>query len=99
MLTHYGNTTFTYHHEFSNYMMVEGATLEDVFDYLFDVGARKFLSAKGKKQIHELFEKQDPKYLQLDEDFDDHLDNDGPEDIIEDQGMQNPNMNDQSCQH
>jgi len=30
-------------------MKVDGATLEDVFDYLFDLGAEKFLSEKGKK--------------------------------------------------
>jgi len=38
---HCGNTTFVYHSEFSKYMKVEGATSEDVFDYLFDVGAGK----------------------------------------------------------
>ena len=38
------NTIFIYHEEFSKYMKVEGATLEDVFDYLFDLGAGKFLS-------------------------------------------------------
>ena len=37
-------------------MKVEGATSQDVFDYLFDVGAGKFLSEKEKKYLHELFE-------------------------------------------
>jgi len=45
---HCENTTFAYHNEFSEYMKIEGATSEDAFDYLFDVGARKFLSKKGK---------------------------------------------------
>ena len=54
---HWGNTTFAYHNEFSKYMKVEGATWEDVFDYLIDVGAEKFLSEKGKKYLHKLFEK------------------------------------------
>jgi len=53
---HCGNTTFVYHKEFNKYMKVEGATLEDVFDYLFDLGAGKFLSEKEKKYLHELFE-------------------------------------------
>jgi len=57
ILMHCGNTTFIYHDEFSKYIKVEGATSEDVFDYLFDLGARKFLSEKGKKYLHELFEK------------------------------------------
>ena len=49
ILMHCGNTTFIYHNDFSKYMKVEGATSEDVFDYLFDLGAEKFLSEKGKK--------------------------------------------------
>jgi len=32
-----GNTTFAYHNRFNKYMKVEGASLEDAFDYLFDV--------------------------------------------------------------
>jgi len=40
-------------------MKVEGATSEDVFDYLFDLGAGKFLLEKGKTYLHELFEKWD----------------------------------------
>ena len=88
---HYGNTTFAYHNEFSEYMKVEGATSEDIFDFLFDVGAGKFLSEKGKKYPLKLFKKWDPKYLQLDEDFDDYPNNDGLEDIIGDECMQNLN--------
>ena len=34
-----------------------------------------------------LFEKWDPKHFELDEDFDDYLDNDTLEDIIGDEGM------------
>ena len=65
-------------------MKVEGSTLEDAFDYLFDIGAGKFLSKKGKKNLHELFENWDLEHLQLDEDFDDYLDNEGLENIIGD---------------
>ena len=54
---HCENTTFAYHNEFNEYMKVERATSEDVFDYLFDVGAGKFFSEKGKKYLLELFEK------------------------------------------
>ena len=68
---------------------------EDIFDYLFDVGAEKFLSAKGTKYLLELFKKFDPEYLkQLDEEFDDYLDNDGLENIIRDEVMQNLNNDD-----
>jgi len=38
-------------------LKVERATSKDIFDYLFDVGARKFLLEKEKKYLHELFEK------------------------------------------
>jgi len=69
---HCGNTIFAYHNEFNEYMRVEWATLEDVFDYLFDVGAEKFLSENTKKYLLELFEKWDLKHLQLDKDFDDY---------------------------
>jgi len=62
----------------------EGATSEDVFDYLFDLGTRKFLSKKGKKYLHELFEKWDPEHLENDEDF-----NDGLKDNTRGEGMQN----------
>jgi len=37
-------------------MKVEEAMSEDIFDYLFDVGAGKFLSENGKKYLLELFE-------------------------------------------
>jgi len=63
MLIHCENTTFGYHNEFSKYMKVEGATSEDVFDYLFHVGVGKFLSEKEKKYLHELFEKWDSEHL------------------------------------
>ena len=79
-----GNTTFIYHNDFSKYMKVEGATSEDVFDYLFDLGAGKFLSKKDKKYLHELFEKWDPQHLENDEEFNDEL-----EDNIRDESMQN----------
>ena len=45
-------------------MKVDGATSEDVFDYLFDLGAGKFLSKKRKKYLHELFERWDPEHLE-----------------------------------
>jgi len=65
---------------------------EDIFDYLFDVRAEKFLSKKEKKYLLELFEEWDPKHLkQIDEDFDDYPNNDGLEDIIGDEGIQNLN--------
>ena len=48
-LMHYENTTFTYNNEFKDYMKVEGVVSEDIFDYLFDIGAEKFLSETGKK--------------------------------------------------
>jgi len=54
---HCGNTTFAYHNEFNEYMNVEGATPEDVFYYLFNIGAEKFLSEKEKKYLLESFEK------------------------------------------
>jgi len=37
---------FASHNELNEYMKVDGATSEDVFEYLFDVGAKKFLSKK-----------------------------------------------------
>ena len=55
--------TFAYDNEFKEYMEVEGVVLEDIFDYVFDVGAKKFLLEKGKKYLLELFEKWDPKHL------------------------------------
>jgi len=57
ILMHCGNTTFIYHDEASKYMKVEGVTSEDIFDYLFNLGAENFLSEKEKKYVHELFEK------------------------------------------
>ena len=81
VLMHWGNTTFIYHDEFSKYMKVDGATSEDIFDYLFDLGAEKFLSEKGKKYLHELFKKWDPEHREIDED--------GLEDNVENKGMQN----------
>ena len=61
MLMHYENTIFVYHNDFSKYITVEGTTSKGVFDYLFNAGAEKFLSAKANKCLHELFEKWDPK--------------------------------------
>jgi len=79
---HCGNTTFIYYEKFSKYMKVKGATSWDAFDYLFDLGARKLLSEKEKKCLHELFEKWDPEHLRTYEDF-----NDGLEDNVGDEGM------------
>jgi len=75
-------------------MKVEGVASKDVFDYLFDVGAGKFLSEKEKKYLLELFKKWDPEHLQYDEDFNDYQDNNDMEDIIGDEGMQNLNNDD-----
>ena len=49
ILIHCENSTFVHHSDFSNYTKVEEATLEIVFDYLFDIGTEKFLLEKGKK--------------------------------------------------
>jgi len=57
ILMHFENTTFIYHDKFGKYMKVDGATSENIFDYLFDMGVGKFLSEKGKKYLHELFER------------------------------------------
>jgi len=56
-LMHCRNTNFIYHNEFSKYMKIETATSQDVFDYLFDVKAIKFILEKGKKYLLELFRK------------------------------------------
>ena len=94
---HCGNTTFAYSNEFNDYMKVEGALSENIFD----VAAENFLLEKGKKYLLELFEKQDPEHLkQIDEDFDDYSNNDGLKDINGDEkGMQNLNNDDQSYHH
>ena len=77
---------------------MDGVESEDIFDYLFNIGARKFLSEKGKKYLLELFEEYDQEHLnQIDEDFDDYPDNDGLKNIIRDEGMQNLNNDDQPC--
>ena len=93
ILRHCANTTFIYHDDFSKYMKIDGATSEDVFDYLFDLEAEKFVSEKGKKYLHELFEKWDLEHLENNEDF-----NDGLEDNVGDEGMQNF-KDDYSCSH
>ena len=48
---HYGNTTFIYQKEFNKYMKIEGATFEEIFDYLFDSGAEKIYQKK-KRHIY-----------------------------------------------
>ena len=57
-------------------------------------GLKNSYQKKGKKYLLELFERWDREHLQFDEDFDCYLDNDRPEDIIGDEGMQNLNMDD-----
>ena len=91
MIMHCGNTTSAYDNEFKEHMKVEEAVLEDILDYLFDVGVGKFLSETEKKYLLELFEKWDLEYLQIDEDFDDYPNNDSLENIIGDKGLQNLN--------
>ena len=51
------NTTCVYRNEFNEYIKVELATSEDVFDYLFDIGDKKFILDKGNKYLHDLFKK------------------------------------------
>jgi len=46
--------------------------------------SRKIFIRKEKKYLHESFEKWDQKYLEIDEDFNDEL-----EDNVGDEGMQN----------
>ena len=46
---HNEKTTFIYHEEFNKYMKVDEAMSEDVFDYLFDIRARKFFIKKRKE--------------------------------------------------
>jgi len=76
-LMHCRNTTFAYSNEFKDYMKVDRAESEDIFDYLFDIGAEKFLSEEGRKYLNELFEECDPEHPnQINEDFDDYPDND-----------------------
>ena len=58
---------------------VEGVKSKDVFDYFFDLGAEK-----GKKYLHELFEKWDLEHLEIDDDF-----KDGLEDNVGNEGIQN----------
>ena len=50
ILLHCGNTTFVYHNDLGKYMNIEGATSEDVFDYLFDVRAENSYE-KSKRNI------------------------------------------------
>ena len=59
----------------------------------------KLLSRKGKRNLHDLFEEQNPKHLEQNEGFDDRLDNDGFGDTVLEEGMQDLNMNDQFCEH
>jgi len=47
-------------------MKVDRAMSEDIFDYLFGMGAEKFLSEKGKKYLDEVFKKGDPEHLEID---------------------------------
>jgi len=38
-------------------MKIDGATSEDVLEYLFDIGTEKFLSEKEKRYLYDLFER------------------------------------------
>jgi len=42
---------------------VEEVVSEDIFGYLFDIGAGKFLLEKENKYLLGLFEKLDPEHL------------------------------------
>ena len=94
MLIHCRNTTFVYHNQFSKYMKVEGAALEDVLIISLVLELQKCLLEKEKKYLLKLFKKWDPEHLQFDDDFDDYLDNDGLKNIIGDEGTQNLNNDD-----
>jgi len=77
-------------------MKVKLDVLEDVFDYLFDIIARKFLSEKEKRYLYELFEKKKGiEHLELDENCNDYLENDELDNIVGDEGIQNLNMGNQ----
>jgi len=52
---HCENTIFSYNNEFKEYMKVEGAVSEDIFDYLFIIRGRKFLLKKEKKYLRNIF--------------------------------------------
>ena len=45
---------FYLQYEFKDYIKVDDAESEDIFDYLFDVGAEKFFLEKGKKISHRI---------------------------------------------
>jgi len=62
---HCRNTTFADDNKFKEYMKVEEAISEGIFDYFFDVRAEKFLLEKGKKYFLELFEKWDPEHFHV----------------------------------
>ena len=70
---HCWNNIFIYHNKFSEYMKVEEAVLEDVFLSSLWRGLWKILIKKRKRCLLDLFEKS---HLELNEGFDDHLDND-----------------------
>jgi len=78
---HCGNTIFVYHDEFSKYMKVDGATLEDVFDYLFNLGTKKFERNICMNYLRSWIKAM---HLENDENYNDRL-----EDNIGDEGMQN----------
>jgi len=84
---HCGNTVLAYDNEFKDYMKVDGVVSGDILDYLFDVGAEKFLSKKGKKYLLELLEEWNSEHLKQLEDFDDYPEKDDLKNIIRDEGM------------
>ena len=51
------------------------------------IGAEKFLLEKEKKSLHDLSEKWDPRHLELDEDFNEYMENDGLENNVRYEGM------------
>ena len=54
---HCENISFIYHNEFNKYIEVEGVVLEAIFYYLFVMVSSKILIRKGKRYLHDLFEK------------------------------------------
>jgi len=93
-IMHCGSTTFAYDNEFKRTYEGGGSSLRRYLWLSLWCWSWKVLSKKGKKYFLELFEKWDREHLQLDEDFDDYPNNDGVEDIIGDEGMQNLNNDD-----
>ena len=49
VLIHCRNIAFIYHSDFSKYMKIDEVTSEDIFYYLFEIGAENFVSENEKR--------------------------------------------------